>query len=177
MTGPDGKPKLDAKGEPVRKGGRVLKVVQERMKDRQAKLGEVRSSVVKEIRMAEQYQRVEMTRAEQRLEVGRKHLEAAKDRAAAMLAKGQAEADVQVLKNTAEANALKAKIDAFGDGETYAYYQLVTRLAPATRRILSNTSGAFADLFQRFTSLRAGPAKAPPDQAGQAAPTLRKEGR
>ena len=157
-----GTPKLTPDGKAVRDGGRLAKILQERRKDRETKLGGIRGKVVVEIRSAEQYAKVEITKAEKELAVARIQLEAAKDMAATVLAEGKAEAAVTVMKNKAEAEAVRAKVSAFGTGERYAEYQLIVKMSPAIRRILSNTEGPFAELFERFSSLGVSDEPGPP---------------
>ena len=151
----DGKPKKGSDGVPLRDGGRLAKIIQERQKDREMKLGQIRTQIVVAIRQAEQYKAVETTKAKRDLEVARINLEAAKDHAAAVIAQGKAQAEVMVMKNKAEAEAVRAKISAFGRGEKYAEYQLITKISPGIERILSNTEGLFARLFERFASMGA----------------------
>lgn len=148
-----GKPKLAPDGKPLREGGRVAKVIQERRKDRESKFGLVRGKIVEMVRDAERYQAVEVTKAERDLAVAEINLEAAEDKAAQALAKGQAEAEVIVMKHVAEAEGVKAKVSAFKTGEKYAEYQLIIKFSPGIRRILSNTEGLFARLFERFAKM------------------------
>ncbi len=149
-----GTAKLDPDGRQVREGGRLAKVIQERQKDRESKFGRVREEIVTMIRDAERYQAVEVTKGERDFEVAKIMLEAAKDRAAKTLAEGQAHAEVAVMKHQAEAQAVRAKIKAFGTGEMYAEYQLITKFAPGIRQVLSNTEGLFAELFERFAKAK-----------------------
>jgi len=148
-----GKPKLGPDGRPVREGGRLAKVIQERRKDREKQRGGIREGVATEIRAAQQYQAVEVTKAEKELRVIEVRFEAAKDRAATILAKGTAQAAVTVMRNKAEAEAVRAKVSAFRTGARYAEYQLIKKLSPGIRKILSNTEGSFAKLFERFASM------------------------
>jgi regulator of protease activity HflC (stomatin/prohibitin superfamily) len=148
-----GTPRLDDQGRAVREGGRLAKIIEERKKDRQRQLGEIRVQIVVAVREAEQYKAVEVTKAQRDLEVARIALEAAKDRAARILAEGTAEAQVTVMKNKAEAEAVRAKVMAFGEGSKYAEYQLITKLSPGIRSVLSNTEGLFAKLFERFSAM------------------------
>lgn len=165
---PDGRPVLDERGnpniigatrtlgpdgKPLREGGRIAKVIQERRKDRESQRGEIRKDIATEVWAARQYKRVEVTKAEKELLVATIMLEAAKDRAAKVLEEGTAEADVIVMINQAEANAVKAKVSAFETGDRYAEYQLIKKLSPGMRKIFSNTEGSFAKLFERFASL------------------------
>jgi uncharacterized membrane protein YqiK len=108
--------------------------------------------IAEAVRRAEQYQKVEVTKAEKELEVARIRLEAAKDRAAKITAEGFATAEVTVMKHRAEAQAVEAKISAFGTGGKYAEYQLIMKLSPGIKQVLSNTEGLFAKLFERFTT-------------------------
>ena len=148
-----GKLKLDADGKPVREGGRLEQVIFQRKKNREKQFGLVREDIAGKIREAEQYRAVEVTKAQKVLEVGRINLEAAKDRAAAVLAKGTAEAAVKVMEYEAEAEGVKAKVSAFVSGDKYAEYTLIMKLAPGITEILSNTEGLFARLFERFITL------------------------
>jgi hypothetical protein len=168
--GPDGKPHLDERGDPrlvggkakrgpdgktLREGGRLARAIEERRRDRESKFGQVRVTIVEMTRDAERYQKVEVTKAQKDLAVARINLDAAKDKAAQALAKGKAEAEVIVMKHTAEAEAVKAKVSAFKTGEKYAEYQLIIKFSPGIRRILSNTEGLFARLFERFAKMGA----------------------
>lgn len=74
-----GKPRLDDKGSAVFEGGRLSKELQTRMKDRAEALGGVNLEIATLTRAAEQYGLVEMTKANQRLEVGKLQLQAAND--------------------------------------------------------------------------------------------------
>ena len=149
-----GKPKLDKNGKPVQEGGRLSRVIEQRRKDREGQLGEVRQSIVKVIREAEQYQQVEVTKAEKNLAVVKIQLEAAKDMAARTKALGLAQSAVILMENKAKAEGARAKVSAFGSGDKYAENQLIVKLAPGISVILSNTDeGPFAKLFERFTTL------------------------
>ncbi len=146
-----GQPKRNEDGEIVREGGRVTKVLQELQKGRESKLGDVRAKIAEMIRSAEKYSQVEVTKAEKKFNVAEINLEAAKDKAAARRAEGEAEAAVTVMKYEAEAEAVREKISAFGSGDKYAEYQLIRKLSPGVTSILSNTEGSFAELFERFS--------------------------
>lgn len=147
-----GKPKVDATGQTVYEGGRLAKELQSRMKDRAEKIGEVRLSIADTKRQAEQYSKVEFTRANQRLEVAKLELQAADDRAAQIIAGGEAAAAVTRMKNKAQVAGVEVSVDAFGGGDKYAQYLLATRFAPAITSIWSNTEGMFADVFRALTS-------------------------
>lgn len=168
--GPDGKPELDEFGNPVivggtpqldpetsqplRKGGRLANMIQVRSLDRATKIGEVRRDIVKDIREAETYAVVLITKSKKNLEVAQVNLEAAKDQAAQVVAQGTAAADVDVMKAKADAAGTTAKIAPFGSGEKYAENLLIAKISPAIKNILSNTDGPFAKLFERFASFQ-----------------------
>jgi len=147
----DGQPKLGDDGKPERAGGRLRKILQERQKNRENLMGASRAIAAENIRAAEQYSKVEITKAQKMVAVAKINLEAAEDLAEAARQKGFAEADVILMHNNAQAEGVRAKVSAFGSGEKYAEYLLSIKLSPAVKRILSNTQGTFADLFNRFT--------------------------
>ena len=147
--------KLGADDRPETPGGRLNRELARRKKDRAAKLGEVRERNAVDIRAAEQYANVELTKARRKLEVAGIRLKAARDRAEAVVAQGEAEAAVTVMRYKAEAAGVKEKVKAFGTGEKYAEHALIRKLAPGIDEILSNTDGLFARLFERFVQLEA----------------------
>lgn len=146
-----GKQKVDTQGVAVREGGRLTRAIQERQKQRELHLGDVREQIATLVRKAEEYRNVEVTQGNLRVEVAKINLEAAKDRAAGVKAEGFAEAAVKVMQYEAEAEGVREKVSAFGEGEQYAEYLLIEKLAPGIQEILSNTEGTFAELFQRFS--------------------------
>jgi len=148
----NGRAVVDAGGKPVRDGGRLTRVIQERKKNRELLLGQIREEVATLIRQAEEYRNIEVTQGNRRVEVAKIELEAAKDKAAGVRAQGFAEAAVKVMAYTAEAEAVNEKVTAFGTGDQYAEYLLIRRVAPGIENILSSTDGSFAELFERFTS-------------------------
>ena len=104
---------------------------------------------------AEQDAGVAATLAEQKLKVTQTQLEAAKDKASAIVAKAQADADVIRYNNKAELAGLASRVAAFnGDGAALAQNILVGKLAPAFRSILSNSDGPLMDLFGQFVKTR-----------------------
>lgn len=147
-----GTPKVDAQGKTIREGGKLAKMIETQRKDRSTKLGEVRAQVAEELRRAEQYKVVEVTKAQRDLEVAQRDLKAAKDRAAAQLAEGTSKAAVTLMKSQAKADGIKAKVAAIGGGAKYAESAFSIKLAPAIGSIASPTEGPFADLFLRFSA-------------------------
>ncbi len=142
---------------------------QEMQKQNQA-IGQANRGVVAVITEAEQYKSVALTEAAQRLEVARLGLEAAKATAVAVVARGQADAEVLLLKYHAEADPLRSAVLAFGDGQTYAQYRLYQKLAPALKSVLASTDGPFADMFRAL-------APRPPAGAGSVTPKAETGGR
>ena len=149
-----GTPVLDEFGEQVRSGGRIAQIIEQRKKDRATRLGEIRKEVAALVREAEEYERVEVTKAEQQKAVALIQLQAAQDRASAVRAKGLAEADVIIMEKEAQAEGVRAQVNAFGSGEMFAEYQLIQKIAPGIESIWSNTKDSFAsDMFERFITI------------------------
>ncbi len=150
-----GKPRLGKDDKPLREGGRLVRVIEQRRKDREGQFGTVRQGIAKTVRDAEQYYQVEVTKAEKNLAIAKIQLEAAKDTAAKTLAEGNARAAVIVMENKAKAQGVKAKVSAFGSGDKYAENQLILKFAPGISVIMSNTDeGPFSRLFERFTNIK-----------------------
>jgi regulator of protease activity HflC (stomatin/prohibitin superfamily) len=113
---------------------------------------EAEQEVVEKTTKSEQEQRVAVTLAEQKLKVAQTHLEAAKDKASAVLAKAGADAEVIKFDNAAEAAGLASQVAAFdGDGGALARNMLLGKIAPAFHTILGNSDGPLMDLFREFT--------------------------
>jgi regulator of protease activity HflC (stomatin/prohibitin superfamily) len=139
---------------------------------------EADQGVVEKTTRAEQEQQVALTLAQQKLKVAQTRLDAAKDKATAILAKAAAEAEVVKFNNASEAAGLAAQVAAFdGDGAAMARNLLLGKLAPSFRTILGNSEGPLMDLFSQFTQrserLRTRTAAESPRQRSAAAPTTR----
>jgi regulator of protease activity HflC (stomatin/prohibitin superfamily) len=131
--------------------------VQVVLAEQKKKLVEAEQGVVEKTTRAEQDQKVAVTLAEQKLKVAETQLQAARDKASAIVAKAQAEADVIRFNNTAELAGLAARVAAFdGDGSALAQNILLSKLAPSFQTILSNSEGPLMDLFRQFTRDAAG---------------------
>jgi regulator of protease activity HflC (stomatin/prohibitin superfamily) len=127
---------------------------------------EAEQEVIEKTTKSEERQKVAVTLAEQKLKVAQTQLEATKDKASAILAKAEAEAEVIKLDNAAEAAGLAAQVAAFdGDGAAMARNLLLAKIAPSFRTILGNSEGPLMELFKQFTD-RAAPA---PSQSRPAA--------
>ena len=86
---------------------------------------------------ARQNQEVKKTEALRELEVAKIGRSAADAQANAKILSAEAERDVIRLNNEAEAAVLKTKVAAFGDGMSWARYNLYQRLAPAIKNIMT----------------------------------------
>jgi regulator of protease activity HflC (stomatin/prohibitin superfamily) len=119
--------------------------------EQKQKVVRAEAAVIVQTTKAEQDNAVAVTLAEQKLKVTQTQLEAAKDKASAIIAKAQADADVIRFTNKADLSGLAARVAAFeGDGSALAQNILVGKLAPGFRSILSNSDGPLMDLFGQF---------------------------
>ncbi len=126
--------------------------VQVVLAEQKKRVVEAEQEVVEKTTKAEEEQKVAETLAEQKLKVAQTQLEATKDKASAILAKAEADADVIKFDNAAEAAGLAAQVSAFdGDGAAMARNMLLGKLAPSFRTILGNSEGPLMDLFSQFT--------------------------
>jgi len=133
----------------------ALLVEQQELQEQNKAIGDARREVVTMVKEAEQHKGVAVTKARREFEVAKLELEAAEKLAAAIRARGQAEANVVLFNYKAKAEPLKRAVDAFGDGNTYAQQFFLQKLAPAIQSILSNTDGPFAEIFKQFQTFPA----------------------
>lgn len=145
--------------------------VDEEERNQKGELVMADQQVIKKTTAAKKEQAVEVTQANQRLEVAKLRLEAAKDEAAAMIARGKAEAEVIGFQNKAEAAGWKRSVEAFsGDGDQFARYVLLQKLSPSYRRLMINTADSpIMRIFDLFGEQQGQPA------AGSSSPTLETE--
>ena len=103
---------------------------------------------------AKKRQEVALIDANTRLAVAEQKLMAAKDLAAAIMAKGKADAEVVRFANQAEAAGWQKAIAAFsGDGNEFARWTLYKKLAPAFQSMMINTENSpLMDGFKAFDS-------------------------
>ncbi len=101
---------------------------------------------------AKKKQEVALIDAATRLAVAEQQFMAAKDLAAAIMAKGKAAADVVMFANRAEAAGWQKSIAAFGgDGHEFARWTLYKKLAPAFQSMMINTdTSPLMDVFRTF---------------------------
>ena len=130
-----------------------LAIEQELIKRKQA-IVEGEREVVKLVTEAERRQEVALIEANQRLKVAEFELKAAQDLAAAVMARGKAEADVIRFNNEAEAAGWKKAVAAFGgDGNEYARWVMLKKLAPSYRKMMVNTANSpIMDIFKQYNS-------------------------
>lgn len=134
-----------------------LGVEKEMVKRKQA-LIEIERDVVKVTTEAQRKQEVAIIGANQRMKVAESELAAAKDQAEAILSLGQAAADVIGFGNEADAAGWKQAVAAYeGDGNGYARWVLLRKLAPSFKQMMINT--ADSPLMQIFEEFNVKPAK------------------
>lgn len=136
-------------------GAQARLVEQEEMRNQNQAIGEANREVVSIVKEAEQEQAVALTEASKRLEVARLKLEAAREQAAALLARGQAGAEVIALRYAAQAEPLRDAVAAFGGGEAYAQYFFYRNLGPALKSVLASTDGPLAEIFRALSETSA----------------------
>lgn len=134
-----------------------LAIEKELVKQKQA-LVQADQTVIKLTTEALQEQEVAVTEAEERLSVAQLRLDAAKDEAEAVLARGRAEAEVIGFQNEAEAAGWKNSVLAFdGRGDQFARYVLLQKMSGAYRRMMVNTADSpIMQIFQSFVSESSG---------------------
>lgn len=112
---------------------------------------------------AKNSQEVALIEQEKLLTVAKTDLEAAKKEAQAIVARGQAEADVIALEAAAEAEALRHSVEAFQNPATYTFYEFAHKIAPRIESVFANTEGPLGQLFDGFL---------PPQPNGVADPSV-----
>ena len=112
----------------------------------------IEQEIVKLVTEAMREQEVAKTKANEKLAVATLKLEAAKDEAEAIIARGKATADVIGYENKADAAGWKRAVEAFdGNGDEYAQFVLYQKLAAAYQRIMVNT--ADSPIMRMFESV------------------------
>ena len=141
-----------------------LIVERELVKQKQA-LVQVDREVVKLTTLAMQDQEVAVIEAEQRRKVGVAELAAAEDQAEAITALGKAAAEVVNFENQAEAAGWQKSVAAYdGDGDEFARWVMLRKMAPAFRQMMVNTANSpLMSIFDEFNAERESTAKATTD--------------
>jgi regulator of protease activity HflC (stomatin/prohibitin superfamily) len=149
-----------------------LSIEQEMVKQKQA-LIEVEREVITLTTEAKRKQEVAIIGANQRKKVAEVELAAAKDQADAILSLGKADADVIGFGNEAEAAGWKQAVAAYeGDGNGYARWVLLRKLAPSFKQMMINTADSpLMQIFEEFNVPVAAPDKAPDESKDEIAET------
>jgi regulator of protease activity HflC (stomatin/prohibitin superfamily) len=130
-----------------------LKIEQELVKQKQV-LVAAEQEVVKMTTESQQKQEVDVIEANQRKEVAEIELAAAADQAQAITARGEAASEVIKFKNEAEAAGWAKSVEAYdGDGDEYARWVMLKKMAPAFQEMMVNTSDSpIMNFFNEFNS-------------------------
>lgn len=133
-----------------------LAIEKEMVKQKQA-LVVADQEVIKITTAAMREQEVAKTKAQEKLAVAQLKLDATRDEAAAIAARGKGAAEVVEFKNKAEAAGWKSSVDAFGgDGGQFAQFVLFEKLSAAYRSIMVNTADSpIMKIFESFNAPRA----------------------
>ena len=134
--------------------------IETEMNQRKQALVEAEKQVIQITTEAQQAQEIAVIEANKRLKVAELELQAATDLAAATLARGTAEAKVIEFQNEAEAAGWKKAVAAFaGDGDEYARWTMLKKLAPAFRNMMVNTNDSpIMEIFREYQQQQMKPA-------------------
>lgn len=115
-------------------------------------LVEAQQKVVKTVTEATQKQEVALIQAQQKLKVAQLELQAANDLAEAITARGKAAAEVIQFENEAEAAGWKKAVEAFSnDGDAFARWVMLKKIAPSYRQMMVNTADSpIMEIFKQF---------------------------
>lgn len=127
--------------------------IEQTLVTRKTAVVQAQQNVVRVTTEAKREQEVAVTKANEKLGVAQFRLEAAKDQAEAVLARGNAAAQVIQFQNQAEAAGWKRAVEAFGgNGQEYAQLVLFRKMASAYRNIMVNTADSpIMKIFEAFT--------------------------
>jgi hypothetical protein len=99
---------------------------------------------------ANQMKEVEEAKLKVDLKSAEIRLQAARDRAKAILNKGKNEADVIASQNESEVAGLRTAIQGFPSPDYFAHYQMIARIGPALREIFASDNSDFARLISAY---------------------------
>jgi hypothetical protein len=155
--------------EKLQQEAEALLAVENALIKQKTALIEADREVVKKVVKANELQQVAVLKASEQLEVAKRDLEAAEDKAEAILARKGAEAGVIGFENKADAAGWKRAVEALGgDGDAFARYVLYQKLAPGFRSIMTNTADSpLMEVFRTFAQSAGNSA----DGANQSPPT------
>jgi hypothetical protein len=120
-----------------------------------------------ETKRVEQLKEVAEARLKRELAVAQVNLEAARDKAKALLLEGKAQAAVIMAENEAKVAGLKTAIGGFPSPDHFAQYHVLLRVSPALSEIFASDSSEFAKMFGAYLAPVPRPSVAP----GPARPT------
>ena len=128
-----------------------LAIEQELINQKRA-LIEAERDVVQVVTEAQRAKEVALIEANQKLAVAEFELKAAKDEASAVTAGGKAAAAVVQFQSEAEAAGWSKAVEAFsGNGNEYARWGLLQKLAPSFRQMRINTADSpLMDIFDQY---------------------------
>jgi regulator of protease activity HflC (stomatin/prohibitin superfamily) len=137
-----------------------LAIEKELVKQKQA-LVSAEQDVIKVTTAALREQEVAKTKAQEKLAVAQFRLDATKDEAAAIAARGKGAAEVVEFKNKAEAAGWRRSVEAFsGNGGLFAQFIMYQKLSAAYRNIMVNTADSpIMKIFESFAATGARAAK------------------
>jgi len=135
--------------------------IETEMNQRLQALVEAQKKVNKITTEAKQAQEIALIDAQKQLKVAELELQASTDQAAATLARGGADAKVIEFQNEAEAAGWKKAVAAFGNnGDEYARWSLLKKLAPAYRSMMINTHDSpIMDIFRQYEQQYSAPVR------------------
>ncbi|MEM1226187.1 MAG: SPFH domain-containing protein [Planctomycetota bacterium] len=126
--------------------------VEQQLVKRKELMVEAEREVVTMTTEAQRQQEVAVIAAEQRKKVAETELLAAKDQAEAITAKGKAEAEVIAFGNEADAAGWRKAVEAYGgNGDEYARWVMLRKMAPSFQRMMVNTADSpLMGIFDEF---------------------------
>jgi hypothetical protein len=119
---------------------------------------DVKTKLVREKTRAEARKKVQELQLKQELESAQFRLDAARKEAEAALTNGKADADVIDAQNEAEVAGLRTAVEGLGSAESYAQFQILSRVAPVLREIFASDESEFAKLFSAYLAPPSTPA-------------------
>ena len=158
-----------ARVEQAKNGARIrqYRAAQE-LKAKEALKDQAKAKVEAETRLIQaktkstQMKEVALSQATQELENAQLSLDAAAKQAEATLSKGKAEAAVIGLQNEAKVAGLRKAVQGFVDVQSFAQYNLMSRLGPALTEIFAADDSEFGRLFSNYLTKPAGSTNKPP---------------
>jgi hypothetical protein len=118
--------------------------------EQKGKVVEAQTKRKVEVTNAQKMTEVEEKKLEQELKAAQVRLEAARDRVKATLSKGKADAAVINAQNEAEVSGLRTAVQGFPSADSFASYQVISRIAPALTEIFASDNSDFARLFASY---------------------------